>query len=52
MVSKWMKGNGLRLAKEKTKVVLIIMRWKYDPLKLELEGHPIQIQESVKYMGV
>lgn len=52
MVSERIKSKGLTLAKEKTEAVILTKKHKYDPLKLELEGHPIHTQESLCYLRV
>lgn len=50
MISECMKGKGQELEQEKTEVLLITNRRKYNPLKHELEGHSIHVQDSLRYL--
>lgn len=52
IVSDWMKDHNLKLAQEKSEAVLITKRRKFDYPQLELDGHVIQFQDSIRYLGV
>ena len=52
-VSRWMSARQLQLASEKTEAILLIGRKKCGPLSgLALDGHPIEVKQQVKYLGV
>jgi Reverse transcriptase (RNA-dependent DNA polymerase) len=51
-VERWMKQHYLKLAPEKTEAVLLIGRKKCRSLDIHLDGHKIQPQKEVRYLGV
>ena len=51
IVSQWMKENGLKLTQEKSEAVLVTKRRKFEYPKLVLDGHKIQFQDSIRYLG-
>ena len=52
IVSQWMKEHGLKLAQEKSEAVLVTKRRKFEYPKLVLDGHTIQFQDSIRYLGL
>ena len=52
IVSQLMKEHGLKLAQEKSKGVLETKRKKFEYTKLVLDGHTIQFQDSIRYLGL
>ena len=52
IVSRWMKAHGPKMAKEKSDVVLITKRQKFEHPKLELDGYIIQFQDSIWYLDI
>ena len=52
IVSQWMKDPGLKLAQEKSEAVLVRKRRKFEYPKLVLDGHMIQFQDSIRYLGL
>ena len=52
IVSQWMKEHGLKLAQEKSEAVLVTKRRKFEYSKLVLDGHTIQFQDSIRYLGL
>ena len=47
-----MKEHGLKLAQEKSEAVLATKRRKFEYPKLVLDGHTIQFQDSIRYLGL
>ena len=47
-----MKEDGLKLAQEKSEAVLVTKRRKFEYPKLVLDGHMIQFQDSIRYLGL
>ena len=52
IVSQWMKEHGLKLSQEKSEAVLVTKRRKFEYPKLVLDGHTIQFQDSIRYLGL
>ena len=52
IVRQWMKEHGLKLAQEKIEAVLLTKRRKFEYPKLALDGHTIQYQGSIRYLGL
>lgn len=52
IISDWTKDHSLMLTQEKSKAVLITKRRKFDYFKLELKGHAIKFQDSIRYLGI
>ena len=52
IVSQWMKEHGLKLAQEKSKLVLVTTRKKFEYPKLVPDGNTIQFQDSIWYLGL
>lgn len=51
-ISGWMKEHGLELAPEKSEAIMLLRRNRDATPKLYVDGHPIQLARSVKYLGV
>ena len=51
IISQWVKERGLKLAQEKSEAVLVTKRRKFEYPKLVLDGHTIQFQDSIWYLG-
>ena len=51
-ISNWMKEHGPKLAQEKSESVLKTKKRKFDYPKLELEGHSIQFENSIRYLRI
>ena len=47
-----MKEHGLNLVHEKSKAVLVTKRRKFEFPKLVLDGHTIQFQDIIRYLGL
>jgi Reverse transcriptase (RNA-dependent DNA polymerase)/Endonuclease-reverse transcriptase len=52
MVERWMSQHYLKLAPEKTEAILLIGRKKCRSLDIHLDGHKIEPQKEVRYLGV
>ena len=51
IVSQWIKEHGLKLAQVKSEAVFVTKRRKFEYPKLVLNGHTIQSQNSMRYLG-
>ena len=52
IVSQWMKEHDLKRAEEKSEAVSVTKRRKFEYHKLVLDGHTIQFQGSIRYLGL
>ena len=51
-IKNWLDGSKLQLAGQKTEAVLISSRKKLETITLNIDGHEIRTQPSLKYLGV
>lgn len=51
-IGNWMRFNGLRLVPEKTEAVVLTRKNNYKEPRLILQGHPIPVRRSIRYLGV
>lgn len=51
-ISTWMREHSLELAPEKSEAVVLLKRKKDRSPKLQVDGHPIRLATSVRYLGV
>ncbi|KAF5187399.1 reverse transcriptase [Thalictrum thalictroides] len=51
-IDQWMQQKGLQLAHHKSEAVLLTKRRAFEPPRLEIGGHPIRIEKSLRYLGV
>lgn len=51
-LSSWMRENGLEIAAQKTEAIILTKKWAYSDPELFIEGHPVPIKKSLKYLGV
>lgn len=52
MVARWLRKQGLELAPEKTELLLMTGKSQNMAASILVEGHPVQAQSAVKYLGV
>lgn len=51
-ISKWIKKKGLSLAPEKTEALILEGRINFRDITINIEGHKVQSQDQIKYLGV
>ena len=51
-IKEWLTTTNLQLGGHKTEAVLITSRKKFEGIKLNINGHSIMRQQSLKYLGV
>jgi len=51
-VARWMGENGLELAPQKTEAVILTRKKRYEVPQLTVEGHAVDIKNSIRYLGV
>ncbi len=51
-IKNWLDASKLQLAGQKTEAVLISSRKKLETITLNIDGHEIRTQPSLKYLGV
>lgn len=48
----WMTNHSLALAPERSKVIYLVGRKKYEGICLQLNGQDVHFKDKVKYLGV
>lgn len=51
-VGGWLTANGLEAAAHKTECVLLTRKRVFTPPNIEMDGHRVEISDSVRYLGV
>jgi hypothetical protein len=50
--SDWMSSRDLKLAPEKTEVVMITKKWAYTMSEVKVNGHNVHYRKSLRYIDV
>lgn len=52
VVNRWMEANGLEIAPAKSEAVILTRKWAYRDPVFTINGLPIPVKKSIKYLGV